>query len=342
MSRVKHIKDERPASANGADYWEKVLNQQVIEPSLFTGSQTKADSQELFRRYVSIINIEAFNFCNRKCSYCPVSFLDERRGKIQHMSDDIYQKLISELSQIDYSEKLVFNLYNEPLASKKKFYEKLTYALLRLPGARVFFNSNGDYLDVEALERLSEIGVTGINVTLHPKGEYEHRDRHEAIKSFYTEINQQLVIDSENIDISIHTHFVYKGMRVDVNCVNYEQVGHSRAGAIEHLKKETLRDYPCFRPFREFTVYHNGYVYPCCNIMPDLDEGKRFAIGKVGNEATIYELYSSKLMQSWREDMFTFGLKRSPCDLCYERACTKDDSDMELRKRRLAAITEIS
>ncbi|WP_076410847.1 radical SAM/SPASM domain-containing protein [Shewanella sp. UCD-KL12] len=342
MNRVEHIKDERPASVNGADYWDKVLTQQVIEPTLFVGRPVETECKDLFRRYVSIINIEAFNFCNRKCSYCPVSFLDERRGKIQHMSDDVYQRLISELSQIDYSEKLVFNLYNEPLASKKKFYEKLTYALAHLPKARVFFNSNGDYLDLEALETLSQIGVTGINVTLHPKGIYEHLERHEELKAFYVKLKQKLVIDSENVDKSIHTHFDYKGMRIDVSCVNYEQVGHSRAGAIEHLKIETLRDYPCFRPFREFTVYHNGFVYPCCNIMPDLDEGNRLAIGSIGDGATIFELYGSKLMQSWRKDLFSFGLKRSPCDLCYERACTKDDSDKNLRDLKLSAITEIS
>ncbi|NKF51047.1 radical SAM/SPASM domain-containing protein [Shewanella sp. WXL01] len=333
MSTRKHIQDDRPASANGGDYWQRLLDQKHIESILFSGDCGQEQKQQLFYRYVSVVNIEPFNFCNRKCSYCPVSFLDERRGKIKHMSDDIYHKLIAELKQINYSEKLVYNLYNEPLASKKKFYQKLRYALEQLPQARLFFNSNGDYLDLEALQELSEIGVTGINVTLHTKGDYDHQERHQELIEFYDKLEQDLVIDSEDPGFSIHSHFVHNGMRVDVNCMNYEEIGHSRAGAMEHLKITQMRDYPCFRPYRELTVYHNGYVYPCCNIMPDLDVGHKYAIGNLADDNSIYDLYASKLMQGWRKSLLTFGTKKSPCDLCYERTCTVNDDDRQKRQK---------
>ncbi|MBB1320177.1 radical SAM/SPASM domain-containing protein [Shewanella sp. SR43-8] len=337
MSKI-HIQDNRPASANGADYWSKLLNQQDIDPALFIGSCSDEQKKQLFRNYVSVINIEAFNFCNRKCSYCPVSILDERRGKIKHMSDEVYHKLISNLSIIDYSEKLVYNLYNEPLASKKLFYHKLRYATQYLPKARLFFNSNGDYLDIQALDDLSQIGVTGINVTLHPKGDYQHDDRYAALVEFYEKVNQSLILESQVVGESIRSHFMYNSMRVDVSCVNYEEVGHSRAGAIEHLIIKELRDYPCFRPFREFTVYHNGYVYPCCNIMPDLDEGNKLAIGHLESELSIFDLYASQIMQNWRKSLITFGPKKSPCDLCYERTCTVDNKDRSKREQVLNSI----
>jgi len=143
----------------------KLFNNKMIDRAILAKTKTPINEKDLFKDYVTVINIEVSSFCNRKCSYCPVSFLEKRRGKIIFMEDDVYHKLIANLKEIDFSEKLVFNLYNEPLAAKKEFYKKLRYAKKELPNARLFFNSNGDYLDVDTLDTLAEIGVVYINVT---------------------------------------------------------------------------------------------------------------------------------------------------------------------------------
>ena len=334
----KQVIDSRPASVSGIYFWKKIFENGKIHRELFSAKSGVQDYQEMFKEYVAVVNIETFNFCNRKCNYCPVSFLSQRHGKIQHMSDGIYHQIISDLQLIDYSEKLSFNLYNEPLASKKNLYSKLEYARTYLPNARLIFNSNGDYLDIEALDNLAKIGVTSINITLQTKGEYIHLDKQKELKAFYSKLKKNLEITSDVSDKHIKSHFYHNRLRVDVSCINYDEFGHSRSGAIEYLKVKEKRNYPCARPFRELTIFHDGFVYPCCNIMSDLDPDKKMAIGHISQCESIYSLFASKMLQSFRRDLFSFGIKKSPCDDCSERFCTTNDNDRGIRDEILESI----
>ena len=54
------------------------------------------------RRIFKIIEIETINRCNNICSFCPVNKDNDIR-KYQRMSNRVYEKLIDELSSINYS-----------------------------------------------------------------------------------------------------------------------------------------------------------------------------------------------------------------------------------------------
>jgi len=321
----------RPAKVNGSEYWTQIFKNKVIDRALLAETVKPIDERALFKDYVTVVNIELTSFCNRKCSYCPVSFLEDRRGKIQHISDEVFHKIIADLEEIDFSEKLLFNLYNEPLASKKEFYKKMRYVKKRLPNARLFFNSNGDYIDVDTLDELSNIGITFINITRHSKGEYIHNERLNDLEGFYKKIDVPLKLDSEKVNSYIHSSFIYKGMKVGVSCVNYDELGHSRAGAMDKLIIEQDRDYPCYKPFREFSIYYTGDVYPCCNLLPDIDTERKYALGHILKEESIFAIYNNELSKRWRASLFGFSNKKKPCDKCSERECTVDREDNPIR-----------
>src|SRR5687767_13566064 len=60
------------------------------------------------------VEIEVNSRCNRKCWYCPVSILPPPDGP-KFMADDVFVRLHEELQAIDYSGRISYHLYSEPL-----------------------------------------------------------------------------------------------------------------------------------------------------------------------------------------------------------------------------------
>jgi len=142
-----------------------------------------------------------------------------------------------------------------------------------------------------------------------------------------------LIVTGEKVNNYIHSSFIHKEMRVDVNCTNYDELGHSRAGAIEALVVDSKRDYPCYKPFREFTVYYSGEVYPCCNLLPDIDVEKKYLLGHILKNKSIFEIYNNKLTKAWRSSLFDYKVKKEPCEQCSDRECTLNNFDQPIREK---------
>ena len=85
------------------------------------------------------------------------------------------------LREIEYSASICLNLFNEPLAHERTYtaIDELSQAL---PGARIWFNSNGDYLSRKTLERLQAAGLKRIVVTLHIPAEARYDDKQQLTR----------------------------------------------------------------------------------------------------------------------------------------------------------------
>ena len=64
------------------------------------------------------IEISESSTCNRKCSFCPRSAPDFSDIK-EFISDDLIQKVVKELIQLDYAGVIRFSGFVEPLLDKK-------------------------------------------------------------------------------------------------------------------------------------------------------------------------------------------------------------------------------
>jgi radical SAM protein with 4Fe4S-binding SPASM domain len=294
--------------------WEDLFGTSV-DNNLFLNDLSLNGSRNLFKQFVKIVNIETFSYCNRKCSYCPVSQLQEKEKN--YLDENTFISIINDLQSIDYSNKISLNLYNEPL-SDDSIFNTLKYIRDNLPKTTLFFNSNGDYVTKENLKKLSENGLNSLNITLHtlPNKHYNDNDSLEAIKKFYSKIDRDYTIDSQKKDEYIHTSFQFEKLLVNVVTSNYDDYGESRAGSIPELVKDQKRDWPCTRPFREFTIFSNGHVYPCCQIYAPLDNLKN-SMGDLRND-NIFNIYSSKKLAYLRKHLFDYSIKRPPCDKCTE------------------------
>lgn len=299
-------------SKNLLNDWEGLLGEN-IDLNLFDSEISLLEQKELFSKYVKIINLETFSYCNRKCSYCPVSFLSSKNNS--HLDKKVFISIIEDLKSINYSNKISLNLYNEPL-SDESIFDTIQYIHQKLPKAFIFFNSNGDYVTLDKLELLSKIGLNALNITLHtqPNKTYDDNDSDTAIKNFYTKIGKDYKIDSIKENEYIKTSFKVGNLLISVTTTNYDSYGESRAGLIEHLNSDIIRNFPCARPFREFTISSNGHVYPCCQIYPELDNFENSMGDLVKNN--IFEIYTSSRLSNLREHLFDYSPKKSPCNKC--------------------------
>jgi MoaA/NifB/PqqE/SkfB family radical SAM enzyme len=292
----------------------------------------------VFKKHVEIVNMELSYQCNRKCDYCPVRE-SNRRTEQNHMNNEIFEKIISNLTEIRYENRISLNLYNEPMMDSK-LYERINYIKNRLPYSHIGFNSNGDYLNDKTLSSLSDSGLDYICITLHPQPN-KNQDGPVIIRRI-TKMLQKInyVFDEKPIDqkfIADNEFLIINknGVKVKIQWPNWRQFGTNRAGTLAELNTKSIRVEPCIKPFREFTIYHNGIVQPCCESYLD-DNQNLFEVGdlKINN---IFDIYLSSKLSAFRRHVFDFGEKSGICASCSAKDYSTDNDDIS-RKSILKAI----
>ena len=316
-------------------YWEHFLlvPDNLINPLFYPIDIAPDEKKSLFKKFVCIVNIETSTYCNRKCSYCPVS-LDESRKNQVYMTDELFNKILGELESIKYSSTIVFNLYNEPLADKN-IYFRIKQVRERLPHTFLMFNSNGDYVDSACLNKLSEIGLNALFVTLHSpiNKPYQLDDRLKYFQKFFNKIGQDISQSEISAPLDnglMESNIDWNGMRLRVMANDWLKYGNSRAGTMSFLNASTTRTLPCARPLRELTISYDGNVFPCCQFFPDSLENKKYIIDNVSSKS-VFDIYASHALAKWRKNLFNFGEKEIPCDSCRDEDFSKQDS-LEIRE----------
>lgn len=293
------------------DFWERSLNKKDLY-NLFSSKLSQEDKMNLFKEFVEVVNLETTTQCNRHCSYCPLAKDDRGMSQVS-LKDSIFEKILLELSAINYNGLISLNLYNEPLLDKN-LEEKIIKIRSKLPNCFISFNSNGDYLTKERLLKLEASGVNEIRVTLH-RDKYEDNDRKKAIKSFFNKIELNYEINKFVEKKLILVEKKINTLNLIVMCTNWGAIGNDRAGSINILSITNVRKKPCMKPFREIVITAEGDSFPCCNFFPNTAEAKRLTIGNL-IDSTIYDIFTSNILVGFRKNLFDFSEKLSPCNTC--------------------------
>ncbi len=93
------------------------------------------------------VEIETVNRCNGNCDFCPVSRKNDTR-EYKEMPQELFEKIIDELAELNYSGKLALFSNNEPFLDEK-IIERHRYARVKLPNARLHLFTNGTLLTLE-------------------------------------------------------------------------------------------------------------------------------------------------------------------------------------------------
>ena len=105
----------------------------------------------------AIIEISESGMCNRKCSFCPRS--DPSYNHVnEFISFFLLEKLANELKELNYSNRILFSGFVEPLLDKK-LYEKIKLLKKYLPNSKIEVNTNGDVLNKTRMIKLFQSGL---------------------------------------------------------------------------------------------------------------------------------------------------------------------------------------
>lgn len=306
------------------DYWSRKLwdSQQSLE--LLVSEQCNLDQQErmlLFKNHVEIVSLELSKHCNRKCNYCPVSH-SSRQSEQEIIDRPLFERIVKDLAQISYSGTISLNLYNEPLLNPELI-SHIQHIRQSLRRSYIGFNSNGDSLNASKLSSLADAGLNYICVTLHPKpdtviSEEETLRRTTMLLGKIGHTDMDALDIAETVKTSSHLLVSLKGVDIRIQWPDWNLLGGSRGGDIAVLDLgKPIRTQPCTRPFREFTLYFDGTVTPCCEVFHDGSEGG-LTSGRVEAEgdSDIFAIYAGSKMGAFRRSVFDYSEKRGVCKHC--------------------------
>lgn len=196
------------------------------------------------------VEIESLDVCNRKCSFCPVAYNNNPK-KI--MPDEIFNKLIAELKELNFKDKISFSGYGEPLLDNRL--EEMVKIIKNKLSSFVEVVTNGDFLTYERFKRLIFAGVDVFRLSQHDK-----------------EPSRQIRLLFSNIKKDELKYIIYQ--TANEGSVTFT----NRGGSVPGLK--TLHPFYC-SPMH-IIIRADGKVPLCCN-----DYYKEVTFGNVNKERLI-------------------------------------------------------
>jgi radical SAM protein with 4Fe4S-binding SPASM domain len=197
----------------------------------------KRNGNDLFK----IIHIETLSFCNGGCTFCAAASQFKLMDGTK-MPVEVYEKILSDLSQLDYQGRLSLYCNNEPLLDKR-LVDFVGMARNACPAAYIEIKTNGKLLTVPSAEALFENGLDTLVVN-----DYNRKWEH-----------------SRPVQRFRHQFDFSKG-RVEIEWRNEVERLSNRAGtnpSANPLGKSIQS--ACVRPFEMITVNPRGDTALCSN-----------------------------------------------------------------------------
>lgn len=236
----------------------------------------------------SHVEIETVNRCNGGCDFCPVSVKNERREYCE-MTDALFEKIITELSEIDYRGKLALFSNNEPLLDAK-IVERHKIARERVPNARMHLFTNGTLL---ALDKFVEL--------------VQYLD--ELIIDNYQQ-DLKLIPPCERIAQYCESHPQLK-KKVTIVLRKPKEILSSRGGDAPNRKKMiSLENVQCILPFKQMIIRPDGKVSLCCN-----DPYGKNTLGDVSRD-TLVNVWNNQKYNMIRKCLYKGRKEWEHCKLC--------------------------
>lgn len=235
------------------------------------------------------VEIEINHACNRTCSYCPNSILDRKTKGSMDIS--LFRLIIERLVEVNFSGRISFHLYNEPLLHPR-LKEFIEMTKLYLPQAAIHLYSNGTLLTATLFENLQNAGVDKFIITRHEKDIENSNYIFEKTWKALSE-HQKVLVEYEPFQ---KIHFVNRG------------------GLLPHLGKEGLHLHPCYLPSHILSITVDARVLSC---FEDFNENLVFGDLK---KQTLAEIWQSPAYSEFRKQL-KMGMRHKfkPCDGCNRR-----------------------
>ena len=319
-SLIEKIDNDTTTTNNNYDKLNIILGSinKILELTTITNS--KDIKKNILKRNLRLIEIEISSYCNRKCWFCPNSFIDRNSNNFI-LDEKIYLKILDNLSDIKYDKAITFHRFNEPLYDRQLLLKRISQAKEKIPNAKLHIYTNGDYLTREYLDELKEAGLNYIMISFYVKNGQNY-DVNKFIQPGIDKISEKLGLNYSIVENSIRqfqVKFNYDGMELYAYSMNWIEMAGDRGGIIKNVKIENERRYPCFYPFRNLYIDYNGFVMPCCNLRSDVDSHKSYILGDV-NKKDLFDIFMDQEIINLRQYLGTNLLKEGACKHCHYKS----------------------
>jgi radical SAM protein with 4Fe4S-binding SPASM domain len=264
-------------------------NAKVIRRLLLLAGRERAP------RLPEIVQIEATNICNAKCTFCPRDDMTRRQGI---MDWALYTKIVDECAGLGIGHVRMHN-YGEAFADKE-LPEKIAYA--KSKGIReVGVITNGSLLGPDVAKAVIEAGLDAINISLDAAGK-------ETFESTRLGLKYDKVVANVEGLVRVRSELGRKRPKLILSFVRQGNSAEEQA-FIDHWSAVADKihitelhnwagsrsrradvNFPCYRQWLTFTVLWDGRVSLCC---ADLD-------GRV----VLGDLKSQSIADVWNSDAY--------------------------------------
>lgn len=243
-----------------------------------------------------IIHIETRSKCNGLCGFCPASATTDKRKDI-YMPDEFIKKIINELHELNYPNRLSFYNNNEPFLDERIF-KIIKLARNKLPKTYLELKSNGKVLTTKNILRIFNFGLDMLYINDYSsngqfnKNIQEIRKDLKRIRRFKGHLKGDQYFN--RIKISLRGLNIIKRTRAG-NSPNKQYKGKPMQKA-------------CFRPFEMMTINPKGDVSVCSE-----DFYCTINMGNIRKQ-TLFEIWTSKEWNDLRNKLLIGD--RSCTDAC--------------------------
>ena len=244
----------------------------------------------------SHIEFNITGLCNRLCEFCPRIDPKAYPNLNEHLTLDLWKKITDDLATVDYSGRLSFCGFSEPMLHKKVF-DLIKIARQTLPNSSIEIITNGDQLTVEKIDSLFDAGLTTLIVSMY--------DGPEQIPYF------ESIVDKTTI--SRDKVILRKRYLPPEDGYGIELTNRSGTVNIEEVHIEALTEplkHQCFYVHYRMMVDYNGDVLLCPH-----DWGKKLIAANL-NDSNIIEVWNDKILNSVRTRLGKADRNFAPCDKC--------------------------
>ena len=250
----------------------------------------------------SIIEFSINGACNRRCHFCPRVDENKYPNIYNTLDYSVYENLISELESIDYSGRISYSGFSEPLLTKNlDQYIQLTRN--KLPKSNIGIVSNGDPLTgkkgKDKLEKLFIAGLSDIKISLYDGPEQ---------KPYFEKLGKELGLNSKQYIIRERYLPPEKSYGITIS---------NRAGSVnlknQHFELKPLNvslSKPCHYPFFKVLIDYDGAVLMCSN-----DWKKEKIYGNI-KENSLSKIWLSNDFIIKRKKLIRCDRSDNPCKVC--------------------------
>lgn len=253
------------------------------------------------------ISVEISAACNRSCSFCPVSVA--RRDE-EMMSEVTYSAILGELNALNYSGRLEFYIYNEPLKNKKHFERCAVQAAAMIPRATLMVSSNGDFLKSEKdLEWIYSLGVQQIVLNAYgAKRLPPYLLWEEKLKAKYKNLTDVVYSSIPKSKIALKVYDKVDPLEFGGGVFALQ----NRAGNIPDFLAPTCEAVPrmCVKPFRLLNINWRGEAMICCN-----DYYADVPCGRVPDQSLV-EIWEGPILSAYRKKLLNKDRSLPLCRTC--------------------------